>query len=103
MRQRSTASWRATATNAFLAHGPGGDYAGAARTGFAQDVSPFDDGAVVRLEAHQAPGGLDQGGAQPRVALFSHAALQGGLAAAVFARTEEAGVTGALTPVLMSR
>ena len=52
-------------------HGDDGFLSG--RTGgkrsFGQDLSPFHDRFVGGLEADQAPGGLDQGGAQPRVAV----------------------------------
>lgn len=45
----------------FLSGRAGGESA------FAQEVAPFHDRAVLGLEADQAPGGLDQGGSEPRV------------------------------------
>jgi hypothetical protein len=52
-----------------------------------QDLPPFDDWLVVRLEADQSPSQLHQGSAQARVAVFGHAALQPSIATGVFART----------------
>src|SRR5512132_2447724 len=50
-----------------LAHGASGARA------FAQEAEPFRARWILRLEAHHAPGALDQGGAHARVAAFGHA------------------------------
>ncbi len=76
----------------FLARGAGGEGA------FGQDLVPLLERAVVRLEADEAPGGFDEGGADPRVAVLGDAPLEPGLAGAIFARAE-AGVTADLAPV----
>ncbi len=65
----------------------------------ARICSPFDDRLVVRLEADQSPSQLHQGGAQARIAVFSHAALQPRITTAVFARAKT-GVAGNLTTII---
>ena len=66
---------------------------------FGQDLSPFYDWFVVRLEADQSPGQFHQGSSQARVAMFGHATLQPGVATGVFARAKP-GVTANLTAIV---
>jgi len=51
------------------------------------------------LEADQSPSQFHQGSSESGVAVFSHAALQSRIAAAVFAGTQ-AGVAGNLTTII---
>src|SRR5205085_5248021 len=44
--------------------------------------------SIVWLEANQTPGCFDQGGSKSGITVFGHAALQPGIAATVFPRTQ---------------
>ena len=79
----------------FLARGAGGEGA------FAQDETPAGEGVVGGLEADQAPGGFDEGGADSGVTVLGDAPLEASLAGGVFARTES-GVAADLAAVLES-